>query len=298
MKRILLILISYICVFQIEAQTLININPDNAYQGQSLNLTITGSNTHFTQTSSTIRFIQGSSTIYSDYTSIIDNNNLSAYISFSEYAPIGYYDVLVNNSLDNEITLENAFLLTENPYTPKIVSVNPPKAKQNTTIKLSITGQNTHFYQTTGTILWFNQGSTTIYPNNYNILNNEVIEAYFSFRNSDEVGFYNIYVNDGYDDLLILDNGFELLLDTYIYDFEKNISIYPNPSTGKFKIGQLPNGIYLIEIYDLKGEIIITKNISIYDNEYTVDLPEYCKGIFILSIKNNKSQYIKKLIIK
>lgn len=302
MKKLLLIFIANMFVFQLFAQTLSHIDPSSAFQEQTLNLTITGSNTHFSQATSVINFTQGSSTIYPNYYNVTNNNSLTANISFSNYDPIGYYNVLVYNNLDDAMVLENGFFLYENPNTIKIVSVSPPKARQNTSLKLTITGQNTNFHQSTTTILYFNQGSTTIYPNLTNVLNDKTIEAFFSFSKLDEIGYYDLHVNDGYDDPLTLENGFELLLYTYLNDNDciQNISIYPNPSSGQFKIDNLLNNKYLIEVISVQGDIVYSENITITGNSgsFFVNLPETCKGIYFLHIKNNTSQNTYKIIIK
>jgi hypothetical protein len=91
------------------AQTLTSINPDNAEQGDSLSVTITGQDTTFLQGSSTtvtaVWFAQGSSTI--DASSFWANSPTSASANFDipGGASTGSWDVKVTDTVDGTLTL-------------------------------------------------------------------------------------------------------------------------------------------------------------------------------------------------
>lgn len=74
------------------------------------------------------------------------------------------------------------------------------------------------------------------------------------------------------------------------FDFQdKNISIFPNPTTGKFEIRIDSNEQYdTVEVYDLLGNKI----------EETLDLSAYQSGIYILKIELNGKYYHYKLVKK
>lgn len=73
----------------------------------------------------------------------------------------------------------------------------------------------------------------------------------------------------------------------------ENLIVYPNPSTGIFKIDN-PDGVKsTISVYNLVGEKIISKNIS---GSYDMDLTGFATGMYILQIENNSNKKSIKLI--
>lgn len=88
-----------------------------------------------------------------------------------------------------------------------------------------------------------------------------------------------------------------------IFDLElaTNLSVYPNPSEGKFeiKLKDIKPGTLKIEISDITGKTIYSKKYSNASLEITeqVDLSAYSKGIYSLKIQNGESVYTTKLTI-
>jgi hypothetical protein len=77
------------------------------------------------------------------------------------------------------------------------------------------------------------------------------------------------------------------------------VSIYPNPNNGLFKLdlGSAKNQNVAIKIYSIVGSIV-------YDNEhletnafYNLDLQHVEKGIYYVSIKNEEETIVKKILI-
>ncbi|WP_317898672.1 T9SS type A sorting domain-containing protein [Aurantibacillus circumpalustris] len=73
-----------------------------------------------------------------------------------------------------------------------------------------------------------------------------------------------------------------------------NISIYPNPSNGKFVVESLAS--CQIVVTDLSGKIIFEKNYD--DGKNEIDLSEFANGIYILKKISNGETTITKLIKK
>ena len=71
------------------------------------------------------------------------------------------------------------------------------------------------------------------------------------------------------------------------------LSIYPNPSSGKFNFILDENGT--IEIYNTSGQQLISKKISAGENNIQIDLPS---GLYILRTKTESKNFTNKLIIK
>ncbi|MBN1352586.1 T9SS type A sorting domain-containing protein, partial [candidate division KSB1 bacterium] len=92
---------------------IVSVVPDSAYQGESLNVTITGENTHFEQGSETVNivwFSQGSSTIEATSVNVTSKTQLDAHFEIAEDAPLGLWDVSVKQGEGFDVvTLQNGF---------------------------------------------------------------------------------------------------------------------------------------------------------------------------------------------
>ena len=71
---------------------------------------------------------------------------------------------------------------------------------------------------------------------------------------------------------------------------QSGIQVYPNPTTGKFKIHSMENPVISYRIYDLMGEVI---EVEINENE--IDLSSQPSGIYFLRMNTGKSTIVKKI---
>lgn len=81
---------------------------------------------------------------------------------------------------------------------------------------------------------------------------------------------------------------------------QKNISIYPNPSNGKFQISIQEFQItkkYSFEIYNYKGENIYSAS-GIEHKLKELDLSHYSGGIYFIRVCNGREIYNQKIIIQ
>jgi len=81
--------------------------------------------------------------------------------------------------------------------------------------------------------------------------------------------------------------------------YEANITIDPNPSTGVFIIsspGELSK-FSSIEIYNTAGVLMKTFKI-LSDDQMTLDLTSYSKGVYLMVLKGGKYNVTKKLIVQ
>jgi hypothetical protein len=88
-----------------------------------------------------------------------------------------------------------------------------------------------------------------------------------------------------------------------ITDYQKAktaISIFPNPSSGKFTIEHTENAnehsMMSLEIYNSVGEKIFQTEISEIKSE--IDLSDQPNGIYFVSIKTEKELFTEKIIIQ
>ncbi|MBL0073074.1 MAG: T9SS type A sorting domain-containing protein [Bacteroidetes bacterium] len=72
--------------------------------------------------------------------------------------------------------------------------------------------------------------------------------------------------------------------------------IYPNPSSGIFRVvsGEYTNAT--LEIKDVTGKLIFTSHL--FDQETEIDLKKFPAGIYIAFLKTDSSTQMKKLIIR
>ena len=78
-------------------------------------------------------------------------------------------------------------------------------------------------------------------------------------------------------------------------DIGKNelITIYPNPTTGIFTIQG--KGIQSIQITNISGQIV--KQLTINNEQFTIDLSNYSKGIYFINIQFDNKKISKKIIV-
>ena len=70
-------------------------------------------------------------------------------------------------------------------------------------------------------------------------------------------------------------------------NLESEVLLFPNPTDGSIKLSNLPSGIYssLIELIDLDGRSVFSKEYRIDDNELVIDLDKLVPGVYVLNIK-------------
>ncbi len=111
MKKSLLFILFMLNLSLGFSQSIVSISPDSAYQGQTLNVKISGQGTSFKQGSTTIVvwFSQGSNTIYSIANLAINNKKLFAKFSIPSNANIGLWDINVMDVNGKKAVLSKGF---------------------------------------------------------------------------------------------------------------------------------------------------------------------------------------------
>lgn len=123
--------------------------------------------------------------------------------------------------------------------------------------------------------------------------------------NLNELNWFRIY-NQKSGTVTTRIDGIEITTDQVIsgvnpeLDFEKNISVFPNPSNGIFKLKILPSnmasGNYELKIFDLGGKLIYSKSTSHPSDVIQID--GITDGVFILQISLKGLSYRTKLIVR
>jgi hypothetical protein len=277
-------------VYGNSASQLLSISPSSSSTGQTLNVTVVGSNTHFVQASLTslnFGFSQASSTVVNSL-DIIDETSLGANITIPENVFSGYYDVELFNAVDGFLRLEDAFYV--NGITrPELVSNSPQFALTGQTLNVTIFGSNTHFTQGSSTIgFMFSQGSGTLNVNSYDILDDNRLYVNVTVPSNSQDGEYKICVYNTFDGIMFLYDAFIVHPSSVeLQTMEKMFDIYPNPVSEEITIRSTVEVFepYLVEIYNLQGKLMRSDFMN-YD-ALTFNVEDFPSGLYIVKASTN-----------
>ncbi|HOB26532.1 MAG TPA: T9SS type A sorting domain-containing protein [Bacteroidales bacterium] len=88
-------------------------------------------------------------------------------------------------------------------------------------------------------------------------------------------------------------------IDSYIIS-QTNINLYPNPATEYINIILENSDInsFMLNVYDILGNLIINEKINNYQNVYTLNIANYNRGTYILNIITDKDSFSLPFIIQ
>ena len=104
-------------------------------------------------------------------------------------------------------------------------------------------------------------------------------------------------INGWYLDEIVVYNCSEALSTANIDNLNEVISISPNPSNGVFNLKLKNISNFSFDLYDITGKSIM-RDISINNNDYSLDLNQYQKGLYFIRFKSDIGTLTKKLILK
>lgn len=128
-------------------------------------------------------------------------------------------------------------------------------------------------------------------------------DIYFVFRNKDLQNYVqlsgNITLKDNEGSSLQnfvpdVEEGLPFPTASGISKINNNINIFPNPTTGIFKLTKLPQELSSIKITDIAGKLI--KQFSIHNYQLSIDFTNQPAGIYLVEIQTEKNIQIIKLI--
>ena len=191
------------------ASRLSHVSPASGQAGQTLNVTITGVNTSFTKSQNYVKFAfaMGTSTV-----TLINDSTIRTDVTIPAQTITGDYDLHVDNSIDGNMDLSQAFHVTSSqPYLSKIT---PASGYPGQTLDVTITGVNTHFDATGNTRLRFafSGASSTIDVNSLTTLSPTLLKANVTVNKIDKVGDkFSVYVTDTVDFSIVSTLNFEVV---------------------------------------------------------------------------------------
>jgi len=198
--RYSLILLLLLTAVSLQAQSpmLAGTSPKKANINTRLNVSISGTNTHFVQgTQSSVYFTQGTRTIlYPRSYKAISETLIKADMDISNNTPLGRYDVHVINNVDGHLKLPSYFTIAK----ARLISTNPTSAMQGETLPITISGNSTHFNQATQTRVFLSQGSNTIiYARSASATNGTFLNTSFKIPSGAKTGRYDVNVHNEID---------------------------------------------------------------------------------------------------
>ncbi|MBL7892856.1 MAG: T9SS type A sorting domain-containing protein [Bacteroidia bacterium] len=181
-----------------------SISPVSANAGQTLEVTITGTNTHFGQVTNSVSFYfsQGTpTTIMADSVTAMSNTLLKAVLAIPVNAPTGSYSLDVTNSIDGVLHLTMFYINGVGNGAPALVSVSPDTAKSGQTINVTVVGKHTHFSIGSSTSVSFDGG---IIVNSTTVLSDTLVQANITIPSNEITFNRHVTVTDSIDGSLSL----------------------------------------------------------------------------------------------
>jgi len=292
------------------APKLVSISPSTIQQSEYLNVTITGSNTHFTQASSSMQIAfyhntKESKDLYIPPNSIeiLDDTHFTAFIMATDLAKLGKYDITISNTIDGYLPLLNSITVIESNM-PRIVSVNPNLGHLNQTLKISITGARTNFTKGSPTVSFFQNGSPTseIQINSYSLKNDSLLDVNIFIKSTANRGLYAV-VYDNQSDYLFKESAFEVtwaLGAEDIVPLADEVTIYPNPVHEIIHLETRTAIIEKVEIMDIQGRLVQTNIPEKPDHKVDFRVDEYLNSqqYLIIKITTNKGIFFQRILIQ
>ncbi len=190
---------------------LVSISPSNAQQGNIVNVTIRGANTHFTQ-GSVYANLYGNSYVDAEMIQIVDDSTLTAKLNIGYGVSPGSYNLsLYSYPVDGSLWMQNAFTVTPGNYPPSITNVAPNVGTQGATVTLQISGKNTHFKSPIDSNqVWLSNGLSYVAVDSIIPVNDTLLNAVFHLKYSYYTGIYGVYIYNKLDGTVSLDSGFTI----------------------------------------------------------------------------------------
>jgi hypothetical protein len=137
-----------------------SISPNNALQGQMVNVIIKGDKNWLIGHYQSVVLRNAKANFGSVKLSYINDSTLSTAFNFPFRAPAGVYDVTIGDSNNTELTLPASFTINKGTLTPSLVSLSPTTGNQFETVSITVKGANTSF--------WYSYRPTLIASDNPN----------------------------------------------------------------------------------------------------------------------------------
>jgi hypothetical protein len=293
------------------AQSILSVSPSSASAGQTLNVTITGSGTHFLSGSGThvdFGFFQCSNTV--NFLTVNNDVSLTANITIPSPLTNSFQDVEVFNLMDGY--LEGDHMLELTGGSNYVAAMTPNYGAAGQTLNVSITGTNTHFTQNSGTVnVWIDFNERLCVSTNVlaaaNVVNDTYLTTSFTIPPGTPQGYYDMSVMGTPDyNLYQMFNSFHVTGNTSIEEPENitEVGVMPNPISGRFSLSYTLAASENVNIYfnDLLGRNIWTRQegkqpAGKHDLQVDPAIIGMSDGIYFLKLAVGKATVTRKIVI-
>jgi len=110
--------------------------------------------------------------------------------------------------------------------------------------------------------------------------NDGYTDLFINGYDSNEIPFASLYKNDGV---------------TFVEDLNSNFNLYPNPASQVITISNSFSKLIKITITDFSGKIVYSQEFLKEKN--TIDVAQYTKGVYLVSLESEKGFLYEKLIL-
>ncbi len=188
-------------------------------------------------------------------------------------------------SLDNgdSWSLIPSYAFNENPY-------NTILSEDNNTNPMA--GEEAFSGIDIGSYDYSSWGVTVINLSILGVGPNTSIKLRWEFGSDGCNGITGWYLDD-----MVIYNCSEALGINEVDFLNKNISVFPNPSSGVFNIKLKSISNLKFDIYDITGKVVMSK-LNVLENNFKLDLSNYAKGIYFMKIQTDLGSITKKLVVQ
>jgi hypothetical protein len=201
--------------------TISSVSPITGTQGLTSILDIKSLNTNLLTTAgvSTVKLVNASNPndeIYAANVNGLTDTELEATFNFKYYNTATKYNLVIQNSSEGVITLNNAFEVKVNSNIPQITSWTPTSCgADDASVIVSIVGTNSHFKDAASSLVFYLENDNMqikhylITPVASSRTNTEV-DVEFRFTSDVTPGIYKLWYRNNLDDKVVKVNAFEI----------------------------------------------------------------------------------------
>ncbi len=293
------------------AGTIASITPANAKQGKTLDVTITGSGTSFNQGTNTLEFYMPGYTYPPSFGFTVNSmtvtsaTSLVANITVNDWALIGLYDVVVNNSVNGIAQKKNAFIVEYDlPNDPIITSITPNSGRRGQTLNVTISGIDCNFDQGSNTIYFDNYqhgGITSFYEDNSFVVDANTLQANITIPADAELGKYDLTIyNTYFGHFAPLYEAFTIATVGLEKINAQQYRIYPNPANNYVNIESNNDDELTATLSDIHGKTFASEKLKPENGlaKFRFGETKPAQGIYLLKIESKDGVSVSRVAVE